>query len=1329
MIWFYLQGGLVGGWGSPVLKAWAGDDMNSTRDVLDSLEIDEVATALGMHLQRSKRGESKAICPFHADKEPSLVIYSDRSAGKQHFHCYACGEHGDAIDLVKGVLKIDFKAALEWLGSRYKLPASQPAKSSIKAPSSNGLALALDIYRRNANGIGLAEWLAARGIDSATAASAELVLAPNNTLSNFVGELAGDEAREVSSNLADHNLIRRLLPTLGSSYNLRLERGYRYSDYFPGERVVIPIRDLGGTLVGLAARAADATPAKESPKYMLNKGLQKASHLYNGHLAFARLRSKASDTDENLHLFVCEGFFDSLRLSTFGIPAVAVMGSSLSYEQAKIIRSLASEVGAERLVVNVLMDDDESGLRGASQSIKQLLELGLRTEFSFPYEIEGGNPSCKDPDCLLRGQDQDVAQSLLREAALPPATAVLAAEYGANARALIDNGSWSSAPLSRRILALERATGALRRLVAGADRALPDWISQPHPQRGRATDALGDWLAYVESTRKPAEASSGPFSSNEDAKLNHARLLAYKGSRRGELPCDEPRWERLDQAATMFNIALKERLASPFLGDMPPYDAVWVPRSFGKEEPRLKVMPPCEVLTIQQYILNEILSERLDALSAGSKPFSHCVPAVRYYRESDKVCTTGLGAGPDSDSLEVPLSYAYQIDMEVVEGRQPATDQGMFRPFSDCWKHFVRSINEQSEKIGFVYTERLDAVRYYDRIRRYVARDALLPKLSQALGTIPNGSSNFCQLLSYGRGCGGRDDASTVLDYLTSSLFGYTYQRPDNGEAESASDNMGIPQGPVTSAWFGSIALFPVDEVALELKQRYNVEGNTRIGYARYVDDIVLLADSAQLLEEFKRQVVLAAGRLDLILVAKAQAIPPMSSSQFAQFITSGRAMAVSGPAWEPTLVGDGDSGWEPWVALPDTDRQSALQILSDWTLYSSDVPTILRAVRTAFLAPDIRASELAKGARLIWYAVAMSLTETEREATATFGEALDLFDGYWEQCCSGATWILDPNRNPWELPLAFAVEGLDKVLDTSSYPLSMLNAQENYERRARLAVLAEIARKPDFPQVVSSRSRSLAHQVGRRLELILWKAKKGAKSTSNVVSQAELARTPGTWNSFEWMHLAVDQLQRPRLDGRDPLEPLREPINVAEKRAADRGEAGSFSVVRQLLPDLTSSQASDSEYSSIALQTIVSVVPRSELVRILSRRAHLLGDAEDGLLLLPPLPGIDQQRLIACTSADAVVHMALVDEIRAYEPVELGDQSDPLLLGAQEGHPGKWDLPWVKSSRGSLDVRVAAVSDMKFRALRTPRYSMRGTPKEVARLFRAIVRVANKRS
>jgi Reverse transcriptase (RNA-dependent DNA polymerase) len=123
------------------------------------------------------------------------------------------------------------------------------------------------------------------------------------------------------------------------------------------------------------------------------------------------------------------------------------------------------------------------------------------------------------------------------------------------------------------------------------------------------------------------------------------------------------------------------------------------------------------------------------------------------------------------------------------------------------------------------------------------------------------------------------------------------YRRPDTGVEEESDPTRGIPQGPVLSAWIGSIALFPLDQEANRIIERLNTE-KARVGYARYVDDIVLLADSPTALSEMRESIDRHARALELTLLAKADEIPAMSAEEFSVYINQGRALAASGPAW-----------------------------------------------------------------------------------------------------------------------------------------------------------------------------------------------------------------------------------------------------------------------------------------------------------------------------------------------------------------------------------------------------------------------------------------------
>ena len=62
--------------------------MNVFEAVKTNINTREAAARYGVEVNR----HGKALCPFHNDRHPSLFVDDD------HYHCYACGEHGDVID-------------------------------------------------------------------------------------------------------------------------------------------------------------------------------------------------------------------------------------------------------------------------------------------------------------------------------------------------------------------------------------------------------------------------------------------------------------------------------------------------------------------------------------------------------------------------------------------------------------------------------------------------------------------------------------------------------------------------------------------------------------------------------------------------------------------------------------------------------------------------------------------------------------------------------------------------------------------------------------------------------------------------------------------------------------------------------------------------------------------------------------------------------------------------------------------------------------------------------------------------------------------------------
>ena len=61
--------------------------------------------------RRTTQNTTTALCPFHSEKTPSFKIYHDDN----HYHCFGCQEHGDAIDFIQKLHQSSFKEAVKLL--------------------------------------------------------------------------------------------------------------------------------------------------------------------------------------------------------------------------------------------------------------------------------------------------------------------------------------------------------------------------------------------------------------------------------------------------------------------------------------------------------------------------------------------------------------------------------------------------------------------------------------------------------------------------------------------------------------------------------------------------------------------------------------------------------------------------------------------------------------------------------------------------------------------------------------------------------------------------------------------------------------------------------------------------------------------------------------------------------------------------------------------------------------------------------------------------------------------------------------------------------------
>ena len=94
--------------------------MNLFQNVKYGVNCREAAERYGVSVNR----QGKALCPFHNDRHPSLYAADD------HYHCFACGEHGDVIDFAAKLFGLPLYEAAQRLAADFHLTPDKPPSAA-----------------------------------------------------------------------------------------------------------------------------------------------------------------------------------------------------------------------------------------------------------------------------------------------------------------------------------------------------------------------------------------------------------------------------------------------------------------------------------------------------------------------------------------------------------------------------------------------------------------------------------------------------------------------------------------------------------------------------------------------------------------------------------------------------------------------------------------------------------------------------------------------------------------------------------------------------------------------------------------------------------------------------------------------------------------------------------------------------------------------------------------------------------------------------------------------------------------------------------------------
>ncbi|MFE2067394.1 DNA primase [Streptomyces sp. NPDC059467] len=360
--------------------------------VRDAVPIDAVVSEY-LQLRNAGGGNLKGLCPFHDEKSPSFQV----SPSKGLFHCFGCQEGGDTLTFVMKVDHLSFSEAVERLAGlagitlRYEEGGYNPAHQRgerIRLVEAHKIA---------------AVWYAEQLATSPEAETGRL----------FLAERGFDQAAAVHFGVGyspqgwDH--LTRYLRGQGFTDKELLLSGLSQEgrrgpiDRFRG-RLMWPIRDIGGEVVGFGARKL--YEADNGPKYLNTPETaiyKKSQVLYGIDLAKQHI-AKSS------RAVVVEGYTDVMACHLAGVTtAIATCGTAFGGEHIKILRRLLMDNGSARVIFT--FDGDAAGQKAALRAFEDDQKFAAETYIAIA-------PDGMDP-CELRLAKGDEAVADLAEPRTP----------------------------------------------------------------------------------------------------------------------------------------------------------------------------------------------------------------------------------------------------------------------------------------------------------------------------------------------------------------------------------------------------------------------------------------------------------------------------------------------------------------------------------------------------------------------------------------------------------------------------------------------------------------------------------------------------------------------------------------------------------------------------------------------------------------------------------------------------------------------------------------------------------------------------------------------
>ena len=343
---------------------------------------------VGRKVNLQQRGrEHTGLCPFHKEKTPSFTVNEE----KGFYHCFGCGQHGDAISFVIETENLSLPEAVERLAGEAGMEVPRSTPEEVQREKRRGSLLeavgaATKWFQKrlhSSEGKIALDYFTNRGLDSKTILDFRLGYAP---------PLRRNEPSRLTHYLRKEGFDDETL--LEAGLLTAPDDGRAPYDFFRN-RVMFPIADHRDRVVAFGGRILNSG----EPKYLNSRDtplFDKRRTLYN------HFRAQKMIRDQN-EIIVVEGYMDVIALSRDGFSAsVAPLGTALTDEQIESLWKLTEEPV-------LCFDGDKAGQRAARRAAERTLPLlkpGKSIRFAFL-------PEGQDPDSLLTKQGPSALRTIL----------------------------------------------------------------------------------------------------------------------------------------------------------------------------------------------------------------------------------------------------------------------------------------------------------------------------------------------------------------------------------------------------------------------------------------------------------------------------------------------------------------------------------------------------------------------------------------------------------------------------------------------------------------------------------------------------------------------------------------------------------------------------------------------------------------------------------------------------------------------------------------------------------------------------------------------------